>query len=83
MSWRSTQCGSWFIEDLVSVFMEEAYTMELCNMLALVSTRLGQRQTSAEYTQSFAFEGKIFSSSNIKTVYCMILQNFIYIRQDS
>ena len=58
MSWRNTQCGSWFIEDLVSVFMEKASDMELSDMLTLVGTRLGQRKAGAGFKQSFAFESK-------------------------
>eukprot|EP00088_Acartia_fossae_P000050 TRINITY_DN10016_c0_g1_i2.p1 TRINITY_DN10016_c0_g1~~TRINITY_DN10016_c0_g1_i2.p1 ORF type:complete len:448 (-),score=84.56 TRINITY_DN10016_c0_g1_i2:403-1746(-) len=61
VSQRDRYRGTWFIESLVSVFMENAFRLELSDMLNLVARQLRKYESEKGHKQSFVFENRHFT----------------------
>ncbi len=58
MANRDLYRGTWFIESLVQVFMDQAWDMDIKDMLDLVGTRLKGYESEYGTKQTFEYTGK-------------------------
>ena len=63
-SWRNSDRGSWFVQAIVSVFQQHAFTMELMRMLTRVNAEVAKQKSNTNSKDS----------DNKKQIPCVISQ---------